>query len=124
MSWTGSPSASNPMPFTIEASDVLSGKNGILFYGLFGETALPFAGGTLCVTPPLQRTSVQATGGTPPPAVDCSGRLSFDFNELFDAAGGHHIHTLVDDAPGWRIQLKRIDLLGADAPLPMVQLFI
>ena len=33
-------------------------------------------------------------------------------------------HTLVADAPGWRIRLKRIDLLGADAPLPMVQLFL
>lgn len=33
-------------------------------------------------------------------------------------------HTLVAAADGWRIQLKRIDLLTADAPIPMVQLFL
>ena len=30
--------------------------------------------------PPLQRTLLQSTGGSPPPADDCSGALTFDFN--------------------------------------------
>lgn len=33
-------------------------------------------------------------------------------------------HTLVDAGNGWQIRLKRIDLLGADTPLPMLQLFL
>ena len=82
----GFASPTNAAPFQIDVPATTNNVLGQLFYG-FEQAQLPFAGGTLCVTPPLQRTSVQATGGTPPPAVDCSGRLSFDFNELFDAAG-------------------------------------
>jgi len=64
--------------FDVNASGVNNGKNGLMFYG-YAADALPFQGGTLCVQSPLRRTTVQNSGGTPPPAVDCSGSFSFDF---------------------------------------------
>ena len=75
----GTPSAHPAVPFSISASEVVSNKNGMLFYGLNGRHNLPFLGGTLCVRPPLKRTPVQNSGGNPPPA-DCSGAFAFDFN--------------------------------------------
>ena len=77
--FTGSPSASDPSPFEIRAVNVLSGKSGVVFYGLAGRAGLPFQGGLLCAAPPLRRTGVQSSGGNPPP-TDCSGALGIDFN--------------------------------------------
>lgn len=37
---------------------------------------------------------------------------------------GYATHTLLRTRDGWRIALKRIDLLSESAPLPMVQLFL
>jgi hypothetical protein len=75
----GLPSATAPQPFDVEALQVLSNKNGLLFYGL-APKASPFQGGTLCVQAPLKRTPVQSSGGNPPPS-DCSGVFSYDFNQ-------------------------------------------
>ncbi len=63
----------------IGAVQVVNNKSGLLFYGLAGRCALPFQGGLLCATPPLRRTSIQSSGGNPPPD-DCSGSFHFDFN--------------------------------------------
>ncbi len=82
---SGTASATDPDPFTITASMQLNFKNGLLFYGLTGRAAIPFLGGTLCVAPPLRRTNLQNAGGTAPPANDCSGTFSFDFNQWFQA---------------------------------------
>jgi hypothetical protein len=76
----GIPSASSPEAFEISAELVLNNKNGLFFYGAGGTAEIPFFGGLLCVGAPLRRTLLQSSGGNPPPA-DCSGRLSFDFNE-------------------------------------------
>jgi len=76
----GVPSLASGSPFTIQAATVPNQKNGLLFYGTSGAAALPFLGGTLCVTPPLRRTSIQGSGGSAPPTGDCSGAYSFDFN--------------------------------------------
>lgn len=72
----GVPSASDSNPFLVAAQQVLNNKNGLLFYG-FAPAAAPFLGGTLCVQPPLRRTALQSSGGSPPPD-DCSGSLTFD----------------------------------------------
>ena len=77
---SGAPSASNPAPFQIDASDVVNFKNGIVFYGFAGPTNVPFLGGTLCVVPPLRRAPLQNSGGSPPNQKDCSGQYQFDFN--------------------------------------------
>lgn len=75
----GDASASAAMPFELTATQVISNKASILFYGVGGEAAIPFQGGLLCVQPPIRRTPVQNSGGNPPPE-DCSGSLSFDMN--------------------------------------------
>ena len=77
---SGCPSETDPNPFDITASMVLNQRNGLLFYGYSLLAGTPFQGGTLCVSPPLRRTMIQSAGGTLPPANDCSGQYSFDFN--------------------------------------------
>ncbi|MBI5433669.1 MAG: hypothetical protein HZA52_12635 [Planctomycetes bacterium] len=88
---TGTPSASAPSGFVIHATDVLNQKSGLFFYSQHGKQAVPFQGGTLCVKAPLKRTSVQSSGGNPPPN-DCSGAFALDFNA--------YIHSGADPALG------------------------
>ena len=76
----GIPAANADKGFTITASNVRNARLGILLHGVSGPAALPFAGGLLCVSPPLKRTPSVTSGGNSPPAVDCSGSWSFDFN--------------------------------------------
>ena len=73
---SGLPGLSEASPFLVDAGLAKSGVNGLLFYGLSGSTAIPFMGGTLCVLPPLRRTTIQNSGGFFP----CGGYYSFDFN--------------------------------------------
>jgi hypothetical protein len=74
----GTPSASNPAPFTIGATPVLNNVNGLLFYG-FGPNNGSLLGGTLCVASPITRTALQNSGGSPA-GVDCTGGYALDFN--------------------------------------------
>jgi hypothetical protein len=83
---TGTPGFSEPGPFDIEATSLINRMNGVLFYGVSGRASLPFAGGTLCVEGPLERTLLLNTGGSPT-GVDCSGSLSVDFNALVQGGG-------------------------------------
>ena len=89
ISSTGFPAGSGLAPFEIDASGVDNFKNGLLFFGL-GPANIPFMGGTLCVNPPLRRTTVQNSGGTAPPTVDCSGTYTFDMAALI-ASGSEPI---------------------------------
>jgi len=73
---------------TIGASDVVSNRNGTLFYG-YRAQALPTNLGRLCVGAPLRRTPVQNSGGASG-ALDCSGSFAFDLNA--------HIASGVDPA--------------------------
>lgn len=75
---TGHASASSATSFDVDASQVVSHRNGLLFYG-FAAASIPFQGGFLCVQPPTRRTVVQDSAGNPPP-TDCSGTFSFEFN--------------------------------------------
>ena len=78
IAFTGTPSVTDPNPFQVKATQVINNKLGMLFYG-FGQTAVPFNGGTLCVQSPITRLPTMNSGGNPPPD-DCSGRYSFDMN--------------------------------------------
>lgn len=82
---SGAPSASDPTPFNVGASNVLNNKAGILFYG-FSAAAVPFQGGLLCVQPPTRRTPVQNSNGNPPPN-DCSGVYGIEFNGVIQGGG-------------------------------------
>ncbi len=70
------PSASEPSGFDIRGVDMLSDKQGLLFYGLNGRNAVPFSSGFLCVKSPLRRTGIQNSGGS----GSCTGSFSLDFN--------------------------------------------
>jgi hypothetical protein len=85
---TGLPSASAGSGFFITGSNVRNSKNGLLLYGISGRAAIPFHGGTLCVASPVKRTPGSNSGGSPPPAADCTGVYSIDFNAFAVGAGG------------------------------------
>ena len=75
----GLPSASSGSGFLVTAANVLNQKSGMLLYTTNGRDAIPFGGGTLCIAPPLRRTSPQPSGGSAT-GDDCTGAYAFDFN--------------------------------------------
>jgi hypothetical protein len=99
MGASGTSNISVPEPFTLSATNVPSHKPGLLFYGIDGAAVAPFQGGTLCVEPPLQRTSAQWSGGNPPPE-DCSGSFAMDFKG--------YVHSGVDPrlVPGAQVNAQ------------------
>jgi hypothetical protein len=62
--------------FEINATNIISDKNGLLFYG-YAAAASPFQGGTMCVASPRKRTPQQNSFGTPG-GGDCLGSFTFD----------------------------------------------
>jgi hypothetical protein len=76
--FSGHPSVSNALAFTIGASQILNQRSGLLFYG-YGQAANPFKGGHLCCALPIRRTPTQSSGGNLGPS-DCSGTMTFDMN--------------------------------------------
>ena len=84
--WSGSPSLTGADDFFVTAHDEINNKPGLFFHG-FGTISVPFFNGTLCVLPPLSRTSIQFSGGNPPPD-DCSGSYSYHFTQARMAALG------------------------------------
>ncbi len=81
--------------FMITASNVLNQKSGILIWSLT-PGAIPFGGGTLCLSPPVIRTLGQNSGGTALPAADCSGTYAFNFTQSYMAANGVVAGTTVN----------------------------
>ncbi len=72
----GTPSATGTVYFELCAVNVITNKNGMLFYG-YSSAAIPFHGAWLCVQPPLRRTTVLQSGWGP--WADCSGSYTYDF---------------------------------------------
>jgi len=79
---TGTPSATAGSGFVVTTTNELDNKFGLYFYSKNGASSFAFQGGFLCGTPPLVRTPVQSSGGTPP----CGGAYTLDFNAYI--AGG------------------------------------
>lgn len=75
---TGVASVSSASPFLVTATNVLSHKLGLLFYGSQPATQ-PFQGGIKLVASPTVRTALQNSGGASA-ANDCTGTYSFDMN--------------------------------------------
>jgi len=90
----GAPSLSIADDFVVGATDVLNNQFGILIWGL-APAAIPFGGGTLCIAAPITRTPAQLSGGSPPPANDCSGSYAFHFSHDYMASKGLTAGTTV-----------------------------
>lgn len=79
MSASGTPSVAATSGFTLNCSNVEGQKFGLIFYGVNGPKAAPWAPGSssfLCVKSPVQRTASANSGGT---AGACDGSFSLDF---------------------------------------------
>lgn len=94
--------------YEVSAENVRNNTIGMLLYSTNGAASNPFGGGTLCLAPPHRRTALVASGGTPPPAKDCSGRWSYDLNAHFSAKPG--------PAPGDTVNCQWIGRDGGFAP--------
>ncbi len=82
---SGDTSLSSPAPLQIDLYFAPNQRSAAFFYGLARARA-PYLGGVICVAPPLRRTPLVPTAGSPPPLSDCSGSASYDF-EARIAAG-------------------------------------
>ncbi len=84
MAASGVASASAGSGFVLSASGVDGQRQGLLFYGASGRSALAWGASSsfMCVKTPVQRTSIQSSGGV---IGSCDGVLSLDWN-LFIAA--------------------------------------
>jgi hypothetical protein len=85
LGYSGAPSASSASAFTLTTSQLLNHRSGLSFYG-FRPLAIPFQGGTMCVTTPSLRLPIADSGGSALPANDCSGVLAYDFNARIQSA--------------------------------------
>ena len=92
--FTGAPSASAGNGFVLRTSGLVPNKIGLYFYSKTGPASTPFAGGLLCIAPPITRTAPISFGGSGP----CSGQLNLDFNAHI--AGGTD-PGLVNGATVW-----------------------
>ena len=84
----GCSSATLDSGFFLHAGNVRNNKVGMLFYGVSGQVAKPFQGGTMCVSAPKKRTPIRNSLGNPAPANDCSGLWTIDLNAFAAGLGG------------------------------------
>ncbi len=79
MSFSGSPSLASTSGFTLDVSQLEAQRQSLLFYGVGGRRAEPWAAGStsfLCVKAPIQRVLAANSGGV---AGQCDGALSVDW---------------------------------------------
>jgi len=84
LSARGAASATAAAGFTITASPLEGGKDGLFFFGTSGRQANPWGNGTSyqCVVPPVKRAGLLTGRGT---TGLCDGILAQDFNALWNA---------------------------------------
>lgn len=105
ISAVGTASASAASGYTLRVGSVEGQRQGLIFYGIDGQLALPwFSGSTsyLCVKSPVQRLPAQSSGGV---LGTCSGVLARDWNLFMantpSALGQPRIVGQTFDAQAW-----------------------
>jgi hypothetical protein len=96
---TGNHQSGDQEGFVVYCTNVRNHKSGLLFYGFSGVLNSPFQGGTLCVRPPIKRSTAVNAGGNPSPANDCSGVLLIDMSSFAQGLLGGNPAPLLD-VPG------------------------
>ncbi len=98
MGSAGSASLASPAGFLVNATNLESGQNGLLYFGTTGKNNLPFNGGTLCVKAPHYRLPVQNAGG----AGICGGSIGYTLAQFLAhptggplLVGGTHVNCQV-----------------------------
>jgi hypothetical protein len=76
----GLPSATAGNGHDLRVEQAPNGELGLLVYSTSSSKPNLLSTDWLCVSPPLRRMPVHATGGSLPPAADCSGAFAEDFN--------------------------------------------
>lgn len=80
--------------YSVIAVDVHGFKPGLMFFGLSGPAAIfPWAGGYLCMNPPLVRGLIQVSGGSGPNSCDGS------FTQVVNDGGAYSPY--LDQGPGF-----------------------
>lgn len=95
---TGYVSLSSATTLELAATQVLNNKPGLLLFGK-SRAQLPFLGATLCVGPPIQRSSALNSGGSIG-AVNCSGTLALTVDATVANALNWPVSTVID-AQAW-----------------------
>jgi hypothetical protein len=85
--WSSLPSLTGTDDYVVSATNVINNKNAVFMWSQI-PSSTPFMGGTLCVDQATATvTGVQSSAGNPPPD-DCSGTLSFAFNQAYMTTSG------------------------------------
>ena len=89
MATTGTSSATAATGFTLDASGVQGGKDGLFFYGANGRQANSWGSGTSfqCVVPPVRRGGLLTGNGT---LGSCNATFSQDLNARWTAKPAHN----------------------------------
>ena len=85
--WSGNPTLSGLDNLLVRATSVVNQQLGVQIWSL-GSANVPFQGGTLCLASPVVRAPAANSGGTPTPAHDCSGTLSFPWTHAYMGTQG------------------------------------
>lgn len=106
--WSGTASLASG-DFVLHFAGVQPDLNGLAFVGL-APAALPFLGGTLCVSPPLRRTPIQDSGDSGGP-FGCGGSYDFALDPSFLATLGAAPYASAY-AQGWHRDPNQADGTG------------
>ena len=95
LSASGTPSATAPSGFWLQAASVEGAKDGLFYFGTSGQQAAPWGNGTSyqCVAPPVKRGGLLGASGT---VGSCEGSFSQDMNALWCPTCPKPGHN-----PGW-----------------------
>ena len=94
VAWSSLPSLTGTDDYVVTATNVINNKNAVFVWSTLPANT-PFMGGTLCVDQTTAvKTVMQNSGGNAPPD-DCSGTLSFAFNQAYMTTNALAPGTLV-----------------------------